>query len=78
MHDRTNSCPDGFCCVRDQFLPQYVYCKKIGQQGSHCRHVPDESVCNCDIGLTCVPNLDVPTFVSIYGTCRNLTTKTRQ
>lgn len=71
MKNRDDSCPDGFCCVRDQFLPAYVYCKRIGQLHSNCRRVLDESVCPCHGDLTCVPNLSVPTFVSMYGTCQH-------
>ena len=75
INKRTDSCPVGHCCARDEFLPGYVVCKKIGKIRSSCATVPDDSVCPCDSGLKCIPNVNSKDFVSIYGTCQpNITT----
>lgn len=56
-------------------MPGYVVCKKIGKIHSSCATVPDDSVCPCDSGLKCIPNVNSKDFVSIYGTCKpNITT----
>ncbi|KAK3098974.1 hypothetical protein FSP39_024879 [Pinctada imbricata] len=67
---RYNSCPGGYCCVEDTFIDTFVYCKRIGDVNHHCSVKPDKAECACAFGLYCVPNLDVPTYTSVYGTCR--------
>ncbi|XP_061192315.1 uncharacterized protein LOC133200547 [Saccostrea echinata] len=70
MSDRYGSCDSGFCCVRDQFLASYVYCKRIPTNTHHCMTVVSESECACSSNLTCVPNINLPTFTSVYGKCQ--------
>lgn len=70
MSDRYGTCDPGFCCVRDQFLASYVYCKRIPTDTHHCITVHSESECACASGLTCRPNINVPTYTSVYGTCK--------
>ncbi|KAK0057753.1 hypothetical protein Bpfe_012709 [Biomphalaria pfeifferi] len=61
-------CPTGYCCVRDEFLATYVYCKKIGAQDDNCTTRDTESSCPCGAGLYCKANI-VGTFPSVYGKC---------
>lgn len=70
MSDRYGTCDSGFCCVRDQFLASYVYCKRIPTETHHCITVQSESECACASGLKCKPNINVPTYTSVYGTCK--------
>ncbi|XP_022294557.2 uncharacterized protein LOC111104745 [Crassostrea virginica] len=76
MSDRYGTCDPGFCCVRDQFLASYLYCKRIPTESHHCMTREAESECACASGLTCVPNINVPTFTSVYGTCKSNTSTT--
>lgn len=62
------SCQAGYCCARDEFLPELVYCKRIGRVGQPCTTKPSESDCPCGPGLYCKPNVQ-STFVSFYGKC---------
>nr|KAG5708879.1 hypothetical protein BaRGS_009288 [Batillaria attramentaria] len=73
MHHRYDDCPDGYCCVRDEFLPTFVYCKKIGIKDDNCSTRTSESDCPCMEGLDCKPNIKSATFVSLYGKCVNAT-----
>ncbi|XP_063403045.1 protocadherin gamma-A4-like [Mytilus trossulus] len=72
---RKTQCPDGFCCARDEFLPEYTTCKHTGIIKSSCSTVMNEAMCPCETGLVCVPNVNSVDFVSIYGKCqKNITT----
>ncbi|ESO93231.1 hypothetical protein LOTGIDRAFT_232682 [Lottia gigantea] len=67
--DKFSQCPHGYCCVRDEFLPTYVYCKAIGTAGEHCTTRDTDSECPCDKGLYCKPNIISGSFQSLYGVC---------
>ncbi|KAK6170161.1 hypothetical protein SNE40_018625 [Patella caerulea] len=67
--DKYADCPHGYCCVRDEFLPTYVYCKRIGKGGEHCATRATYSDCPCTEGYGCKPNIISANFPSLYGTC---------
>ncbi|XP_046560217.1 uncharacterized protein LOC124269245 [Haliotis rubra] len=71
---RMDDCPAGYCCVRDEFLPTYVYCKKMGVHNEDCTTKLTESACPCVSGLRCRPNIESATFHSLYGRCHPNTT----
>ncbi|XP_052087382.1 protocadherin gamma-A4-like [Mytilus californianus] len=73
---RKPECPNGFCCARDEFLPEYTMCKHTGKIESSCSTVINEAKCPCETGLVCVPNVNSADFVSIYGKCQNNITTT--
>ncbi|XP_067675753.1 uncharacterized protein [Haliotis asinina] len=67
---RMDVCPTGYCCVRDEFLPTYVYCKRTGFENEACTTRVTESACPCASGMYCHPNIESATFHSLYGKCR--------
>ncbi|XP_071113923.1 uncharacterized protein [Haliotis cracherodii] len=74
ISNRMNDCPNGYCCVRDEFLPSYVYCKKMGVLNMDCTMRVTESACPCVSGMYCRPNIESATFHSLYGKCQLNTT----
>ncbi|XP_025099570.1 uncharacterized protein LOC112567187 isoform X2 [Pomacea canaliculata] len=70
---RFEGCPEGYCCVRDEYVPSFVYCKRLGHVDDNCTTRDSESGCPCLAGLTCHPNAQSATFVSMYGRCHNTT-----
>ncbi|XP_046360876.2 uncharacterized protein LOC124138327 [Haliotis rufescens] len=74
LSKRMDDCPTGYCCVRDEFLPTYVYCKKMGVHNEDCTTRLTESACPCVSGLHCRPNIESATFHSLYGKCHPNTT----
>ncbi|XP_041354923.1 uncharacterized protein LOC121372584 [Gigantopelta aegis] len=73
VYSRYSECPPGYCCVRDEFLPTDIYCKKIGDEGDNCTTRQTESDCPCRAGLYCKPNIQSMQFKSLYGRCTNVT-----
>lgn len=69
MNRRNTTCPSDRCCVQDEYQPEYIYCKRIGQLGHSCSTTSSQSTCPCADGLFCKPNIDVPTLTSLYGRC---------
>ncbi|RUS90840.1 hypothetical protein EGW08_001347 [Elysia chlorotica] len=65
---RYEICPAGYCCVRDEFLPTFVYCRKFGDQYDNCTTKETESECPCADGLKCLANIQGK-FPSVYGRC---------
>ncbi|XP_046360872.2 uncharacterized protein LOC124138325 [Haliotis rufescens] len=74
--DCNPKCPVGFCCVHEVFPEAYVYCKKLGSRNADCSTKVTASTCPCANGMSCHPNIDTPTFRSLYGKCRPKTTGT--
>ncbi|KAK3096825.1 hypothetical protein FSP39_003710 [Pinctada imbricata] len=72
---RLSSCPDGFCCARDQFLASYIYCKRLGTLNHPCTTITSQAHCPCGSGLHCVPNVVKGSYTSVYGTCQNYSIK---
>ncbi|XP_046560216.1 uncharacterized protein LOC124269243 [Haliotis rubra] len=68
--DCNPKCPVGYCCVHDVFPEDIIYCKKMGAQNADCATTATESICPCSSGMYCHPNIDAPTFHSMYGKCR--------
>ncbi|KAL8624975.1 hypothetical protein ACOMHN_039862 [Nucella lapillus] len=67
---RFEACPDGYCCVRDEFLPSWVYCKRLGALREGCTTRDSETNCPCSEGLLCQPNIVSSTgTASLYGKC---------
>ncbi|KAK7107541.1 hypothetical protein V1264_015446 [Littorina saxatilis] len=62
-------CPADYCCVKDEFDTNQVYCEKIGQVGEACTVQPTVYDCPCATGLTCKPNIHTAVFVSMFGRC---------
>ncbi|XP_060561000.1 venom protein 164-like [Ruditapes philippinarum] len=73
---RYSTCPPGSCCCQDPTQSGQVYCKPISDVGGPCYAAAEEwpESCPCKSSLTCVPNLQVPTWTSKYGRCQNVTT----
>ncbi|KAL4232570.1 hypothetical protein ACF0H5_007260 [Mactra antiquata] len=75
MTTRMDTCPPGSCCSVDPTEPTLVYCKPISELGGPCHAAGETNAsCPCKSPLKCVPNLQVPTWTSKYGTCQNVTT----
>ncbi|KAH3726739.1 hypothetical protein DPMN_052608 [Dreissena polymorpha] len=71
--DRTNNtCPTGYCCVRDHFLFSEMFCRKLGETGSPCSVRATDFECPCGDGLICDSNIVGPGHVhSLFGRCHN-------
>lgn len=63
-----NTCPDDYCCVRDDFLYTETYCKQYGRAGSACSTKPSEFECPCEPGLRCASNIHGH-ITSLFGKC---------
>lgn len=75
VDNRFQACPEGYCCVRDEFLPTWVYCKKTGEAHEACTTRVTETNCPCMAGLYCHPNIVSQTgTASLYGKCMVQTT----
>ncbi|GFN85783.1 hypothetical protein PoB_001228900 [Plakobranchus ocellatus] len=68
LRHRYEHCPTGYCCVRDEFLPTFVYCRKFGSEDDNCTTRDTESECPCSEGLRCRANIQGK-FPSVYGRC---------
>ncbi|KAH3883200.1 uncharacterized protein LOC127866324 [Dreissena polymorpha] len=71
---RISTCPPGSCCCYDaDNVPMTKYCKPISGDGGPCyAKVFDwPASCPCPSNMTCVPNVQVATWTSEYGRCRN-------
>lgn len=67
---RLDVCPTGYCCVRDEFLPTIVYCKRSGLVREDCSTRVTETNCPCGDGLRCKPNIVSSSgVISLYGRC---------
>ena len=68
LRHRYEDCPAGYCCVRDEFLPTFVYCRKFGDKDDNCTTKDTESECPCTDGLMCLANIQGK-YPSVYGHC---------
>eukprot|EP00916_Digyalum_oweni_P020485 GHVL01034140.1.p1 GENE.GHVL01034140.1~~GHVL01034140.1.p1 ORF type:complete len:187 (+),score=7.09 GHVL01034140.1:97-657(+) len=70
LDHRLDVCPTGYCCVRDEFLPTIVYCKRSGLVREDCSTRVTETNCPCGDGLRCKPNIVSSSgVISLYGRC---------
>lgn len=78
VQHRFSVCPEGYCCVRDEFWPSWVYCRKMGLVHRDCTTRDTETNCPCGPGLLCKPNIrDSHSGVaSLYGRCVNDSSQT--
>ena len=68
LRHRYEDCPARYCCVRDEFLPTFVYCRKYGDRDDNCTTKETESECPCTDGLRCQANIQGK-YPSVYGRC---------
>ncbi|GFS05712.1 hypothetical protein ElyMa_004688100 [Elysia marginata] len=68
LRHRYEDCPAGYCCVRDEFLPTFVYCRKYGDKDDNCTTKETQSECPCAEGLKCLANIQGK-YPSVYGRC---------
>ncbi|WAR03479.1 ZNF76-like protein [Mya arenaria] len=69
LSTRQATCPPGSCCCSDPSEPNVNYCKPVSGEGGPCyaKAVEWPGSCPCPVHMTCVPNLQVPTWTSTYG-----------
>lgn len=71
---QNSHCPEGYCCVRDEFLPSWAYCKIVTGINEGCTTRPTETNCPCHADLECKPNIvNADGTASLYGRCVNAT-----
>jgi len=74
LKHKYEACPQGYCCVRDEFLLTDIYCRRFGKEYDNCTTRDSDSECPCEEGLYCKPQFGGK-FPSLYGTCvKNVTT----
>ncbi|KAK6170162.1 hypothetical protein SNE40_018626 [Patella caerulea] len=57
-----NSCPKGYCCVKEVYVSMdvtkpangFTVCHRRLQKDEFCLHKAEGFLCQCDEGLTCV------------------------
>ena len=67
---QNDTCPAGYCCVRDDFLFTYTYCKPLGKQGSSCTTTVTDYECPCLPEFSCTSNIQGSAHVSLFGKCQ--------
>lgn len=65
---RNHSCPDGHCCVRDEFMFKDTYCRPYGKVGDNCGTRLSEFECPCEDGYQCASNIQGH-LTSLFGKC---------
>ncbi|KAL4233401.1 hypothetical protein ACF0H5_008082 [Mactra antiquata] len=65
---RNESCPDNYCCVRDEFLFTETYCRRYGTAGSNCGIKESSFECPCEDGYQCASNINGH-ITSLFGKC---------
>ncbi|XP_045199176.1 uncharacterized protein LOC123553536 [Mercenaria mercenaria] len=75
LSTRYSTCPPNSCCCEDPTQTGQFYCKPVSDVGGPCYAAAKEwaGSCPCNHTLTCVPNLQVATWTSKYGTCQKVT-----
>ena len=68
IHSSNDTCPDGYCCVRDEFLYTETYCKPSSDAGGPCSTKPSEFECPCSHGNRCATNIHGH-ITSLFGKC---------
>ncbi|KAH3726735.1 integumentary mucin C.1-like [Dreissena polymorpha] len=66
-HDK-NTCSDGYCCVRDEFLSTRTYCRQFGQASAPCSTQPTDYECPCAPGYRCATDAEGH-ITSLFGRC---------
>lgn len=62
------SCPEDFCCVRDEFVYSETYCRQYGKANKPCGTRPSQFECPCEPGYRCATNIHGH-VTSLFGKC---------